>query len=197
MEKQTWTRRALLQTSLAVPALFAFESCNKLNALQPTPPCGDHDDITPTQTEGPYFKTNSPERKSLLEMGITGTKLVLTGQVLSTDCKPIAKALLDFWHADDNGVYDNEGFKLRGHQFSDNEGKYSLETIVPGLYPGRTRHFHIKVQAPNNPVLTTQLYFPNEPRNSSDSIFNPALVMAVQDTKDGKSATFSFVLKIG
>ncbi|MBI1744538.1 intradiol ring-cleavage dioxygenase [Candidatus Acetothermia bacterium] len=198
MKTQKWTRRALLQTSLAVPALFVFESCNKpqKNALQPTPPCGDHDDITPPQTEGPYFKTNSPERKSLLETGITGTKLVLAGQVLSTDCKPVAKALLDFWHADDSGAYDNEGFKLRGHQFSDDEGKYSLETIVPGLYPGRTRHFHVKVQAPNQPVLTTQLYFPNEPRNSSDSIFNAALVMTMQDTKDGKAAAFNFVLKI-
>ena len=198
MKTQKWTRRALLQTSLAVPALFVFESCNKpkSNALQPTPPCGDHDDITPPQTEGPFFTPTSPERKSLVEAGITGTKIVLTGRVLSTDCKPVTKALLDFWHADDNGVYDNEGFKLRGHQFSDDEGKYSLETIVPGLYPGRTRHFHVKVQAPNQPVLTTQLYFPNEPRNATDSIFNAALVVAVQDTKDGKAATFNFVLKI-
>lgn len=147
-----------------MPALFVFQSCNisKTDALQPTPPCGDDDDITPAQTEGPYFKTNSPERKSLLEPSITGTKLILIGQVLSTDCKPIAKALLDFWHADDKGVYDNEGFKLRGHQFTDDEGRYALETIVPGLYPGRTRHFHLKVQAPHQPVLTTQLYFPNE-----------------------------------
>jgi protocatechuate 3,4-dioxygenase beta subunit len=104
--------------------------------------------------------------------------------------------LLDFWHADDKGVYDNEGFKLRGHQFTDDEGRYALETIVPGLYPGRTRHFHLKVQAPHQPVLTTQLYFPDEPANSSDRIFNSALLMQVKDTTEGKEASFNFVLKI-
>ncbi|MGH3322486.1 MAG: hypothetical protein ACRDN9_20380, partial [Streptosporangiaceae bacterium] len=46
-------------------------------------------------------------------------------------------------------------------------------TIVPGLYPGRTRHVHVKAQAPYEPILTTQLYFPGEPRNRTDPLFNP------------------------
>ncbi len=40
------------------------------------------------------------------------------------------------------------------------QGRYTLETIVPGEYPGRTQHIHVKVQAPNGPILTTQIYFP-------------------------------------
>jgi protocatechuate 3,4-dioxygenase beta subunit len=40
------------------------------------------------------------------------------------------------------------------------EGRYRFRTILPALYPGRTRHYHFKVQAPEQPVLTTQLYFP-------------------------------------
>lgn len=164
--------------------------------LQPTPACGDDDDDpTPAQTEGPYFTRNSPERTSLLEPGIRGTKIVVTGYVLTTDCRPVARALLDFWQADDAGQYDNRGYRLRGHQFTDVQGRYRLETVVPGLYPGRTRHFHVKVQAPNGPVLTTQLYFPNEPANQRDGIFHRALVMAVQDTSDGKAASFNFVLR--
>jgi protocatechuate 3,4-dioxygenase beta subunit len=71
-----------------------------------------------------------------------------------------------------------------------------LETVVPGLYPGRTRHIHVKVQAPNQPVLTTQLYFPGEASNDRDGIFNSALVMDVQDTGDGKAGAFNFVLNI-
>ncbi len=47
-------------------------------------------------------------------------------------------------------------------QFADASGRFSLETIVPGAYGGRTRHIHVKVQAPDSPVLTTQLYFPGE-----------------------------------
>jgi protocatechuate 3,4-dioxygenase beta subunit len=164
-------------------------------ALAPTPACGDDDDPTPAQTEGPYFTPNSPERASLLEPSVTGTKLVVTGVVSTTSCQPIPRALLDFWQADDAGAYDNTGYKLRGHQFTDDSGRYRLETIVPGLYPGRTRHIHVKVQPPNGAILTSQLYFPNEPRNQSDSIFDAALVMTVQGVADGKAATFDFVLE--
>lgn len=164
--------------------------------LPPTPMCGDEDDVTPPQTEGPYFTPNSPERTSLLEPGMAGTKMALTGYVVDTHCQPIAGALVDFWHANDAGEYDNVGYTLRGHQFTDATGRYELETIVPGLYPGRTRHFHVKVQAPQKAVLTTQLYFPNEAANRTDGIFNEALVLVVQDGADGKLATFNFVLEV-
>lgn len=165
--------------------------------LAPTPACGDDDDEpTLAQTEGPYYTPNTPERTSLIEDGMTGTKLTVTGFVLTTDCLPVPQALIDFWHCDDAGIYDNAGYKLRGHQFTNDQGQYTLETIRPGLYPGRTRHIHVKVQAPNQPVLTTQLYFPNEPDNASDGIFHPALVMDEQDTADGKAATFNFVLDL-
>ncbi len=107
-------------------------------------------------------------------------KIVVTGSVLARDCQPIAHALVDFWQADAQGVYDNTGYRLRGHQFTDEAGRYALETVVPGLYPGRTRHLHVKVQAPNQPVLTTQLYFPGESYNATDGLFNPHLLMTVR-----------------
>ncbi|MBP8001489.1 MAG: intradiol ring-cleavage dioxygenase [Chloroflexi bacterium] len=163
--------------------------------LPPTPPCGDDDDEpTIAQTEGPYYTPNTPERTSFWEEGTIGTRLVVSGRVLMTDCVPVAAALLDFWHADDGGEYDNVGYKFRGHQFTDANGNYTLETIMPGLYPGRTRHIHVKVQGPNMPVLTTQLYFPGEPQNASDGIFHPDLVMTLQDSADGKTGAFDFVL---
>jgi protocatechuate 3,4-dioxygenase beta subunit len=165
--------------------------------LPPTPACGDDDDEpTPMQTEGPYYTPNTPERVSFLEPDTPGTKLVVTGYVLSTTCRPITQALLDFWHCDDAGVYDNVGYQLRGHQFTDAQGRYSLETIMPGIYTGRTRHIHVKVQAPNQPVLTTQLYFPGEPANATDRIYQPELLLEIQDATDGKAATFNFVLNI-
>ena len=111
------------------------------------------------ETEGPYFTPNSPERSSLMETGMAGTLLTLSGLVLTRGCRPVQGALLDFWQADDGGSYDNEGYRLRGHQFTDASGAFRLETVVPGLYPGRTRHIHVKVQAPSEPVLTTQLFF--------------------------------------
>jgi hypothetical protein len=104
------------------------------------------------------------------------------------------RALLDFWQADANGDYDNEGYRLRGHQFSDRRGRYGLETIVPALYPGRTRHIHVKAQRPGGEVLTTQLYFPGEPGNRDDPIFDAALLMDVRPAGAARRATFNFVL---
>jgi protocatechuate 3,4-dioxygenase beta subunit len=164
--------------------------------LAATPACVDDDDVTPAQTEGPYFTRNSPERTSLLESGMQGTRLVVAGRILTTECKPVSRALLDFWQADDAGAYDNRGYKLRGHLFTDDEGNFRLQTIVPGLYPGRTRHIHVKVQAPNQPILTTQLYFPNEPRNRQDGIFHPDLVLDMRDDANGKIGLFDFVLRV-
>ena len=94
-------------------------------------------------------------------------------------------------------MYDNAGYRLRGHQYSDASGRYRLETIVPGVYPGRTRHFHVRVQAPNRPVLTTQLYFPGEAENQRDAIFNAKLVVSLRASTDSKRANFDFVLDLG
>jgi protocatechuate 3,4-dioxygenase beta subunit len=160
--------------------------------LEPTPQCDDHDE-TLAQTEGPFYTPDTPERTSFLEDG-PGTKIVLTGRVLTTGCQPIGDAVIDFWHADDGGSYDNVGYLFRGHQFTDADGRYHLDTIMPGLYPGRTRHFHVKVQGQGAPLLTTQLYFPGEPDNAGDGIFNQALLMVTAETADGLTGQFDFVL---
>jgi protocatechuate 3,4-dioxygenase beta subunit len=85
---------------------------------------------------------------------------------------------------------------LRGHQFTDSAGSYRLETIVPGVYPGRTRHIHVKVQAPGRAVLTTQLYFPGEPENQRDFLFQEVLLLATTDAGGTTAGRFDFVLKI-
>jgi protocatechuate 3,4-dioxygenase beta subunit len=176
-------RRLLLELASAAPLLAGAWP---LRAA--TPACGRGS--TEPQTEGPYFKRSSPERESLLEPGLKGERLVLEGRVLDRDCRPVGRALLDVWQCDAEGVYDNRGYRLRGHLFSDAEGRFRLETIVPGLYPGRTRHIHVKLQPPGGRVLTTQLYFPGEPSNARDGLFDPALVVA----RDAASASFDFVL---
>lgn len=196
----TTSRREFLKAAAGLSALAVGAStadAAQAQPLRPTPSCPGSASPTERQTEGPYFKPDSPLRASLLEPGISGTKIVVTGMVLSTACQPVAKALIDVWHADDRGGYDNTGYRLRGHQFTDDQGRYRLETIVPGIYVGRTRHFHVKVQAPNRPVLTTQLYFPGETVNTRDPIFSRDLVMQVSDASGGKAATFDFVLDLG
>jgi protocatechuate 3,4-dioxygenase beta subunit len=205
------TRRTVEKLALALPApllaaalsdraagivLAQSVTATSTPVLAPTPACADDDDleVTVPQTEGPFYTPDTPQRQSLLEPGMTGTKLVVSGYVYDTACQPVPGALLDFWQCDDAGVYDNAGYRLRGHQFADDEGQFVLETIVPGLYTGRTRHIHVRAQAPNQPVLTTQLYFPDEPANATDGIFDPALVMDMEDAADGEVGFFTFVL---
>lgn len=146
-------------------------------------------------TEGPYYTPNSPERASLYEDGMAGTKLILTGYVYDTNCQPVANAWLDFWQTDANGNYDNSGYTLRGHQYTDSNGRYELTTVVPGIYPGRTEHIHLKIQAPNGPVITSQLFFPGVIQNESDGIFDESLLIPIQeDTDDGLLGQYNFVV---
>ena len=179
-----------------MPLAVALAACaddaepDRTAQIPPTPACDDGDDPTPEQTEGPYFLPDSPARASLIEPGIRGERLIVSGRVLGTDCRPVRRALLDFWQADGEGEYDVEGLRLRGHQFTDGRGRFRLETVAPGLYPGRTRHIHVKAQRPRGQALTTQLYFRGEQQNDSDGLFDPALLMS----GSGGALRFDFVL---
>ena len=150
--------------------------------------------VTPELTEGPYYKAGSPEQADLYQTGMAGTKLIVTGYVYDTNCQPVANALLDFWQADANGNYDNSGYTLRGHQFTDENGRFQLTTVVPGLYPGRTEHIHFKVQAPNGQLLTSQLFFPGVAQNDSDGIYNADLLLSIQESSDGWQGQYNFVV---
>jgi protocatechuate 3,4-dioxygenase beta subunit len=158
--------------------------------------CDSPSEATPAMTEGPYYMEGSPERTSLLEEGMSGTKLVITGYVLETDCQPLPGTRIDFWQTDAGGQYDNAGFRLRGHQFTAEDGSYRLETVVPGEYPGRTAHIHVRLDAPGGASLVTQLFFPGVQANESDRIFDEVLLLPVRETEDGRAAEFNFILDI-
>ena len=191
----TPTRRAVLGAGvLAAGSLLTIDRSLAQAPLPLTPACHDGDDATLRQTEGPFFKPSSPERVELLETGMAGQPIELVGFVLSRACKPHAGALLDFWQADDKGRYDNSGFRLRGHQFSDAEGRYRLRSIVPGAYAGRTRHIHLKVQPRGGRVLTTQLYFPGESENRSDGLFRSELLIRTAKNAGWLAGRFDLVL---
>jgi protocatechuate 3,4-dioxygenase beta subunit len=195
------TRRKLLQALAALPIPAAVLAVQGLAStaeaeflLDATPEIPDDDDPTPPADEGPFYKLKSPKRTNLIDAGMKGEKVVVSGRIVDRKGNPIPNALVDIWHADADGNYDNEGYRCRGHLFADSDGKYRFEAVVPGLYPGRTRHYHVRVQPPNKPFLTTQLFFPDEPRNDKDGIFRRELLMKVTKEKDRKVAKFDFVL---
>jgi protocatechuate 3,4-dioxygenase beta subunit len=196
-EHNEQTRRRFLAAGAAAAGGFAAgPEFSFAQQLPPTPECRDGDAPTIRQTEGPFFTPRSPQRSDLRESGLKGRTLELTGLVLTRTCRPVAGALVDLWHADADGNYDNRGYRLRGHQFTDGQGRYTFRTIVPASYPGRTRHYHVKVQAPRQPELTTQLYFPDDPLNRRDGFFRQELLMRVADAGGHSAARFDFVLDL-
>ena len=189
------TRRSILTTgALAASGFFTLDAALAQAPLNPTPECHDGDAATLRQTEGPFFKPSSPERADLIEAGMAGQPIELVGFVLTRACRPVANALVDLWQADAKGDYDNSGFRLRGHVRADAEGRYRFATIVPGAYEGRTRHLHVRVAPPAARLLTTQLYFPGEPKNAKDGLFRKELLIRTAKNAGSLAGRFDFVL---
>ena len=165
--------------------------CGPGSALSCTAPA------TPTvsQTEGPYYKAGAPEKSNLVESGMAGTRLTLTGDVVDTSCRPLANAKLDVWQADAIGAYENSGYRLRGYVMADAAGRFTIETVIPGQYPGRTEHIHVKVTPAGGTTLTTQLYFPGQAEDPA-GIFRPELLLTMTPSGSGYTGTYLFVLRV-
>lgn len=58
--------------------------------------------------------------------------------------------MIDIWQVNGAGAYDNTGFTLRGISYSNGDGFYLFETIIPGKYLNgakyRTGHIHFKIK---------------------------------------------------
>ncbi|HEV8322180.1 MAG TPA: hypothetical protein VG389_11230 [Myxococcota bacterium] len=167
--------------------------------------------VTEDNIEGPFYRPDAPWKEYLIEPGMKGPLLWLTGRVFGPDCKrPLAGAVLDFWQADAGGHYDNDDpahppaadhFVLRGRQRTNAEGRWSLQTVVPGRYrigpkTWRPAHVHVKVHGPGTALLTTQLYFAGDPYLAGDPWMHPSLVLSLftTDFYPGQRGTFDFVL---
>jgi protocatechuate 3,4-dioxygenase beta subunit len=153
--------------------------------------------VTSPNQEGPFYKTGSPERESLIEEGLAGIPILIVGRVFDPDCNALAEIKLDFWLANADGEYDNIGYTLRGHQFTDENGYYSVESIEPTPYTGRPAHIHVKLFAPDGrELLTTQIYFPGS--ESSPDVLNAPDLLATYlapDSAGHQKVLFNFIVQ--
>jgi protocatechuate 3,4-dioxygenase beta subunit len=154
--------------------------------------------LTTPDIEGPFYKAGAPERGRLCQ----DPTMRLSGRVTDRQGANVAGVTLDFWQADGEGVYDNDGFNFRGVQKLDtrrpgsHHGGYELWTVKPGCYEigggeFRCPHIHAKLWAGGACVLTTQLYFPGGEHNDTDDWFDPSRVL----TPDGDGYRFDFVIE--
>jgi catechol 1,2-dioxygenase len=174
---------------------------------------------------GPFYAPGAPPLGAAATLPMrdneAGTRLLLQGQVRSTDGEPLAGATLDCWQADDEGYYSQFApgipkWNLRGLITTGGDGRFAIHTIKPAPYQiptvgatgaliraanwhaWRPGHVHLKVSAPGYQLITTQLYFPGDPHNDDDiaSAVKPELMLSPSPAIDGNGieATYDFIL---
>ena len=119
-----------------------------------------------------------------------GERIFVHGRVLDEDGRPLRGALVEVWQANAAGRYRHKvdghdapldpNFSGAGRMITDDEGRYFFKTIKPGPYPWgnhhnawRPAHIHFSLfGAGILSRLVTQMYFPGDPLQPIDPIFN-------------------------
>lgn len=162
--------------------------CSSNNNIVPIPEnvdCG----VTRSDDLGPYYVSGTSEIINLNTQSLPGDKIVVSGKIYGTtnDSTPVANAMIEVWHADNGGIYHPVGdgnisnyeasqITLRGFVTTDAQGNYTFESIRPGLYPGRPRHFHYRITANGYQTLVTQIYFKDDPTTANENIENCRII---------------------
>ena len=193
-----WTRRQALRSLAAVPLVSVWPAC--ASDRSSAGPCV----VTPENPEGPYYRSGAAMTTDIAGT-IKGTPLVIEGTIKSADCRRLGGALMDVWHCDADGQYDNNlygddpvevaRYRLRGRFRADGEGNYRFTTIMPGNYNPRPRHIHLKLEAEGHAPLTTQIYFSGESAVQDEGWATPELIVDLTSTRSGFSGRFDPVLR--
>jgi protocatechuate 3,4-dioxygenase, beta subunit len=185
-DSPTLSRRKLLLTGLGASA--GLVAASGLAADGPAQSCSQ----TPHQMLGPFFPDRRREDEDLDMTHIAGRDghaegelIIVRGQILDENCRPVEGALVEIWQANKWGRYDHEldagnprpldpNFQSWGRYVTGPDGRYSVKTIKPGSYPTgegdwiRPPHIHFKVSRRGYRELVTQMYFQGEPLNEPD-----------------------------
>ena len=143
-------------------------------------------DLTPAQTEGPYYPRRKPSDTDadLTRVGngpaARGEVMRLDARIVDTAGQPIAGARVEIWQVDHQGIYlhpddprvrqRDAAFQGYGEARSDADGRVRFTTIKPPAYEGRPAHIHAMITPPGGATLTTQLYFAGDPLLARDGI---------------------------
>jgi len=168
---------------------------------------------TETTVLGPFYVEDAP----VMELGadiagpMKGTPMFVEGTVRSVDGQPLAGAVVDTWHSDDEGYYDVQhleeigGLSLRGRFRTDAEGRFWFWSIVPSFYPipydgpvgrlldahgrhpYRPAHVHFMIEAAGHPRLVTHVFIDGDRYLDSDVVFGvkDSLIRKLEERKAG------------
>ena len=162
---------------------------------------------TPAAPDGPYYIPNTPRKTRIAAPDTQGQQMNFAGRVLRRDGAPVEGACIEIWHADGNGDYDYGSYNTRGHQFTNANGEFLFETVKPlgygrrslsliGTVDYRSAHIHAKIRI-DGETLTTQVWFPEDPRNARDIAywkFKNTNVVDYENDAPVLTARFDFVV---
>ena len=163
-------KKFILGSSLAAFSLTTFGSIIKAANGKFIGDCDTTNDIL-----GPFYRPNAPIRNDLTYEGLLGNRILLQGKIFKSDCiTPLKDALVEIWHCNTDGEYDNDtkNFKQRACWKTNEKGEYSFKTILPGKYLNgklyRPAHIHYRVTDKNSKELVSQIYFKGDPHITKD-----------------------------
>jgi protocatechuate 3,4-dioxygenase, beta subunit len=164
---------------------------------------------TPRQSEGPFYPRDIPLESDADLTVFNGNRapgevIEMVGRLFNVKGQLLSGGRIEIWHCDVNGIYAHvgqptpPGFQGFGAVSTDASGNYRFRTTRPGIYPGRTRHIHVKVGGAQGQSLTTQMYFPGEPGNERDGLLrrtsDPSALIARHEAGTPPRYVFDIVL---
>ena len=164
-------------------------------------------DPTTTDILGPFYRPGAPFKTDLIQAGTKGETLHFSGTVFGKDGKALKSALVEIWHCDENGVYDNtsDAYVYRSSFKTGADGKYNFKTIMPVPYAAgqtltRPAHIHMRISANGIQDLVTQIYFKGDKYIAGDiSAKDPTALNRILDmsknTKNEIVVKFDVYLK--
>jgi hydroxyquinol 1,2-dioxygenase len=152
---------------------------------------------TETTVLGPFYVDQPPEQANGADIspGLAGQPLFVSGTVRTPGGEPLAGAIVDVWHSDDDGYYDvqksadQSGLAMRARFRADGEGRFHFWTIKPAAYPipddgpvgqmlkaqgrhpWRPAHVHFMIDAPGHRKLVTHVFVAGDKYLDSDAVF--------------------------
>ncbi|MEO9533350.1 MAG: hypothetical protein ABJG68_10455 [Crocinitomicaceae bacterium] len=163
-------KQFLVTSTLAAFSLSAFGKVSLDENNQFAGDCETTNDIL-----GPFYRPKAPIRKDMLFEGLKGNRISIVGKVYTDDCKTVLEdALVEVWHCDTEGNYDNKSSKMlhRARWVTDKKGNYAFDTIIPGKYLNgklyRPSHIHFRVSCAGHQELISQIYFAGDPHITED-----------------------------
>ena len=169
-----------------------------ISILNPTDKC---EIPTEADDEGFFYWHGSPlldQNDSLASKEELGTRITIHVQFYescsindaASEAQPLTDRVIDVWQADASGFFDNVGFELRGGYETSEDGKLTIQSILPGRNGyGYLRRMHFKVWKRMSTTsffaeeLTSTWYFGDEEEelSSLESVYGDRVIRLDED----------------